>query len=108
MTHTQSHQEEPLFEQGRRLARQREDLIAQGVDPSELLIPLAPAEPTDTPDLLASFRAYVRAAEVAVGARMTWHLERSPTSAEAAIAAYSAERTAREAHETALRAVGER
>jgi hypothetical protein len=31
-----------LLEQGRRLASQRDDLIAQGVDPSELEMPLAP------------------------------------------------------------------
>jgi hypothetical protein len=30
------------WEQGRRLAGQRDDLIAQGVDPADLLIPLAP------------------------------------------------------------------
>lgn len=32
-----------LLEDGRRLASEREDLIAQGVDPAELLVPLAPA-----------------------------------------------------------------
>jgi hypothetical protein len=31
-----------LAEEGRRLASQREDLIAQGVDPAELEIPLHP------------------------------------------------------------------
>lgn len=31
-----------LLEQGRRLASERDDLIANGVDPSELHIPLAP------------------------------------------------------------------
>lgn len=29
----------PTLEEGRRLASQREDLIAQGVDPADLLIP---------------------------------------------------------------------
>jgi hypothetical protein len=33
---------EPLHEQGRVLASQRDDLIAQGVDPRELRIPLRP------------------------------------------------------------------
>lgn len=33
-----------LREQGRRLASQREDLIAAGVDPAELLVPLHPIE----------------------------------------------------------------
>lgn len=33
-----------LLEQGRRLASQREDLIAAGVDPADLLIPLAPLD----------------------------------------------------------------
>lgn len=32
-----------LHEQGRRLASQRDDLIAAGVDPADLLVPLAPA-----------------------------------------------------------------
>jgi len=31
-----------LLEQGRRLASERDDLIARGVDPGELLVPLAP------------------------------------------------------------------
>lgn len=35
------------MEQGRRLASEREDLIAQGVDPADLLIPLAPEETGD-------------------------------------------------------------
>ena len=34
-----------LRERGRQLASQREDLIAAGVDPAELLIPLHPLEP---------------------------------------------------------------
>lgn len=34
-----------LAEQGRRLASQREDLIAQGVDPNDLPIPLHPDTP---------------------------------------------------------------
>lgn len=34
-----------LRERGRRLASEREDLIAAGVDPAELLIPLHPVEP---------------------------------------------------------------
>lgn len=33
-----------LTEQGRRLASERDDLIAQGVDPAELIVPLAPRE----------------------------------------------------------------
>lgn len=56
----------------------------------------------NTPDLLASFRAYVRAASARERA---WH--GIGTDAEVK-AAFAAERTAREAHETALRAVGER
>lgn len=32
-----------LAEQGRRLASQREDLIAQGVDPADLDVPLHPS-----------------------------------------------------------------
>lgn len=31
-----------LLEEGRRLATRRDDLIAAGVDPADLLIPLAP------------------------------------------------------------------
>lgn len=31
-----------LTEEGRRLASQRDDLIAQGVDPADLAVPLAP------------------------------------------------------------------
>jgi hypothetical protein len=34
-----------LSEQGRRLASQREDLIAAGVDPAELPVPLHPIKP---------------------------------------------------------------
>lgn len=34
-----------LAERGRRLASQRDDLIAAGVDPAELLVPLHPIEP---------------------------------------------------------------
>jgi hypothetical protein len=34
-----------LLEEGRRLASDRDDLIARGVDPAELPIPLAPMEP---------------------------------------------------------------
>lgn len=33
---------EELMEEGRRLASERDDLIADGIDPAELLIPLAP------------------------------------------------------------------
>jgi hypothetical protein len=36
-------QEDPA-EEGRRLASQREDLITQGVDPADLLVPLHPAD----------------------------------------------------------------
>jgi len=39
MTDTQPND---LAEQGRRLASKRDDLIAAGVDPSDLLIPLHP------------------------------------------------------------------
>lgn len=39
--HIQGH-EPDLMEEGRRLASQRDDLIAQGIDPAELAIPLAP------------------------------------------------------------------
>jgi hypothetical protein len=39
---TSSDRPDDLLEQGRRLASQRDDLIAQGVDPNELEIPLAP------------------------------------------------------------------
>jgi hypothetical protein len=38
-------QRDGLMESGRKLASEREDLIAQGVDPAELEIPLAPADP---------------------------------------------------------------
>jgi hypothetical protein len=34
-------------ERGRRVASEREDLIAAGVDPSELVIPLAPDDPEE-------------------------------------------------------------
>jgi hypothetical protein len=34
-----------LTERGRRLASERDDLIAQGVNPADLVIPLAPADP---------------------------------------------------------------
>lgn len=37
-----------LREQGRRLASQRDDLIATGADPAELAIPLYPATPETT------------------------------------------------------------
>jgi hypothetical protein len=33
-----------IAEEGRRLASQREDLIAQGIDPGELLVPIHPAD----------------------------------------------------------------
>lgn len=36
-----------LMEEGRKLASEREDLIASGVDPSELEIPLAPIRPEE-------------------------------------------------------------
>jgi hypothetical protein len=39
-----SYRPEDLLETGRDLASQREDLIAQGVDPAELEVPLAPVE----------------------------------------------------------------
>jgi hypothetical protein len=39
---------EDLLEYGRRLASWREDLIAQGVDPAELHVPLAPPEEPNT------------------------------------------------------------
>ena len=35
-----------IVERGRRLASQREDFIAAGVDPADLLIPLHPAQPS--------------------------------------------------------------
>jgi len=38
-----------LMEQGRRLASERDDLIAQGADPAELEVPLAPDTPGGTP-----------------------------------------------------------
>lgn len=41
-----SGQEEYVLEEGRRLASERDDLIASGVDPSELLVPRAPAAAT--------------------------------------------------------------
>lgn len=37
------------LEQGRRLASEREDLIADGIDPAELLIPVAPENPRKNP-----------------------------------------------------------
>jgi hypothetical protein len=39
---------EDLLEYGRWLASWREDLIAQGVDPAELAVPLAPPEEPNT------------------------------------------------------------
>lgn len=55
--HIQGH-EPDLMEEGRRLASQRDDLIAQGIDPAELAIPLAPgpAGPLD-PDCRAGKHA---------------------------------------------------
>lgn len=44
-----------LLEQGRRLASERDDLIAQGVNPSELLVPLAPAVEAATVGLHEAF-----------------------------------------------------
>jgi len=40
-----------LAEEGRRLASRREDLIAQGVDPNDLEVPLHPVEATDDENL---------------------------------------------------------
>lgn len=64
-----------------------------------------PVIPTDV-DLLASFRAYIRAAEAEHRAHMSYW--RGKIDAPELQAASAAERTAREAHETALRAVCER
>lgn len=36
-----------LMEQGRQLASERDDLIAAGVDPAELAVPVAPATPPE-------------------------------------------------------------
>ena len=36
--------DEDLLEEGRKLASQRDNLIAQGVDPADLAIPLAPLD----------------------------------------------------------------
>lgn len=40
-------EEHDLMEEGRRLASEREDLIARGADPTELPIPLAPLDEGD-------------------------------------------------------------
>lgn len=36
-----------LMESGRRLASKRDDLIAAGIDPADLVVPLAPTDPED-------------------------------------------------------------
>lgn len=48
-TRRQWRQWKRLAERGRKLASQREDLIAAGVDPDELPIPLYPLSPNDPP-----------------------------------------------------------
>lgn len=42
---------EVYMAEGQRLASERDDLIAQGVDPAELLVPLAPRRPRPMPTL---------------------------------------------------------
>lgn len=38
------HEGEPVARQGRKLASEREDLIAQGVDPADLIVPIHPED----------------------------------------------------------------
>lgn len=60
-------QAQNVTEQGRRLANERDDLIAAGVDPAELAAPVAPdGVPADTSDPLGT-RALLAAEQHAAG-----------------------------------------
>lgn len=54
-----------LTEQGRRLASERDDLIAQGVDPAELVVPLAPSSSATWPSSAAGYTKAIAAAGAA-------------------------------------------